>query len=103
MQKNNQEQSHESLWKSQEDRSMHITAEEVCARARGYEQENVWTHWIMLGFTTLLVSWYVYEVYNLISLHMAVGDILLRRRLEIPSKRPEANEVSRAMLTIPKT
>lgn len=61
------EQSHQDLWKSQEEESMQVSIEEVCAKARRYERENVRVHWaVLLGLTPLAV---VAFGHNLIQFH----------------------------------
>lgn len=61
------EQSHEDLWKSQEDESMPVSTEEVRAKAGRYERENVRVYWVaLLGLAPLAVAAFGY---NLIQFH----------------------------------
>jgi hypothetical protein len=69
MEKDKQDQFHEGLWKSQEEEQMHITTEEVRARARRYERENVLAHWILVVLTPLAVTWIAHDLYGLLRLH----------------------------------
>ena len=50
------EKSHEELWKSQEDDSMQISTDEVCAIARRWERKNVPVYWVLLGLTVVFVA-----------------------------------------------
>jgi hypothetical protein len=59
MHEDDREQSHEELWKSQEEESMRISTEEVCAMARRYERKNVRVYWMLLSITALVVAAYV--------------------------------------------
>jgi hypothetical protein len=59
MHDNDREQSHEELWKSQEEESMRISTEEVCAMARRWERKNVPVYWVLLGLTALSVAAYL--------------------------------------------
>ena len=65
MQGNDREQSHQDLWKSQEDGPMQITIDEVRAKARRYERENVLVFWAMLGLTPLFLALFIYNVVRL--------------------------------------
>jgi hypothetical protein len=65
MQGNDREQSHQDLWKSQEDGPMQITTDEVRAKARRYERENVLVFWAMLGLTPLFLALFIYNVVRL--------------------------------------
>ncbi len=56
MHEDNREQSHEELWKSQEEESMQMSTEEVCAMARRWERKNVPVYWVLLGLTVLFVA-----------------------------------------------
>jgi hypothetical protein len=56
MHEDDREQSHEELWKSQEEESMQISADEVCAIARRWERKNVPVYWVLLGLTVLFVA-----------------------------------------------
>ena len=65
MQGNDREQSHQDLWKSQEDVPMQMTTDEVRAKARRYERENVLVFWAMLGLTPLFLALFIYDVVRL--------------------------------------
>jgi hypothetical protein len=56
MHEDDREQSHEELWKSQEEESMQISTAEVCAIARRWERKNVPVYWVLLGLTVLFVA-----------------------------------------------
>jgi uncharacterized RDD family membrane protein YckC len=66
MQKDEQEQLHETLWKSQEEEPMQMTTAEVSTRARKYERENILVFWLMLVLTPLVVAWIVYDLFHLL-------------------------------------
>jgi hypothetical protein len=66
MHEHNREQSHEELWKSQEEGSMQISTDEVCAIARRYERKNVRFYWVLLGFTALFVAAYLSNLIKLL-------------------------------------
>jgi hypothetical protein len=59
MHEDDREQSLEELWKSQEDESMQISTDEVCAMARRWERKNVPVYWVLLGLTALSVAAYL--------------------------------------------
>jgi hypothetical protein len=60
MHEDDREQSHEELWKSQqEEESMQISTDEVCAMARRWERKNVPVYWVLLGLTALSVAAYL--------------------------------------------
>lgn len=59
MHEDDREQSHEELWKSQEEESMRISTDEVCAMARRWERKNVRVYWVLLGLTALSVAAYL--------------------------------------------
>jgi hypothetical protein len=59
MHEDDREQSHEELWKSQEEESMRLSTEEVCAMARRWERKNVRVYWVLLGLTALCVAGYL--------------------------------------------
>jgi hypothetical protein len=60
MHEDDREQSHEELWKSQqEEESMQISTDEVCAMARRWERKNVRVYWVLLGLTALSVAAYL--------------------------------------------
>jgi hypothetical protein len=65
MQRNDREQSHQDLWKSQEDGPMQMTTDEVRAKARRYERENVLVFWAMLGLIPLFLALFIYDVMRL--------------------------------------
>jgi hypothetical protein len=56
MHEDDREQSHEELWKSQEEESMQMSTDEVCAMARRWERKNVPVYWVLLGLTVLFVA-----------------------------------------------
>jgi hypothetical protein len=62
MQEDDREQSHEEVWKSQEEGSMQISTDEVCAMARRWERKNVRVYWVVLGLTALFVVAYAYNL-----------------------------------------
>jgi hypothetical protein len=47
MQGNDREQSHQDLWKSQEEGPMQMTSDEVRAKASKYERESVLVYWVV--------------------------------------------------------
>jgi hypothetical protein len=60
MQRDEQQEIHQELWESQEDEgSMELTVEEVCARARMREKGSVRAYWVVLGFTTLFTAGFI--------------------------------------------
>jgi hypothetical protein len=59
MHADDREQSHEELWKSQEEESMQISTEEVCAMASRYERKNVRVYWLLIGITAFVVAVYL--------------------------------------------
>ncbi len=65
MQRNDREQSHQDLWKSQDDGPMQMTTDEVRAKARRYERENVLVFWAMLGLIPLFLALFIYDVMRL--------------------------------------
>jgi len=65
MQGNDREQSFQDLWKSQEEGPMQITTDEVRAKARWYERENVLVFWAMLGLMPVFLGWFIYELVRL--------------------------------------
>lgn len=65
MQGNEREQSHQDLWKSQEDGPMQMTTDEGRAKARRYERENVLVFWAMLGLIPLFLALLIYDVVRL--------------------------------------
>jgi hypothetical protein len=66
MQGNEREPIHEQLWKSQEEESMQISAEEVCARARRQQRNDGRVGWALVAVTVLIVAAYIR---NLTRLH----------------------------------
>lgn len=56
MREDDPQRAHEALWKSQEDEPVQITTEEVCARARRYDRNNVRSYWVLFGVTALFVA-----------------------------------------------
>ena len=59
MHQDDREQSHEELWKSQDQHSMRISTDEVCVMARRWERKNVRLYWVLLGLTALAVAAYL--------------------------------------------
>ena len=62
MQGDERESIHERLWKSQKEEPMQMTTEEVRARARAYERENVLAHWLLLALGTLGAAAFGYNM-----------------------------------------
>ena len=62
MQGDERESIHERLWKSQKEEPMQMTTEEVRARARTYETENVRVHRLWLALGALGVATFVYNM-----------------------------------------
>ena len=62
MSKDEREQSHEELWKSQPEEPMHISTDEVCARARKYEGDQRRVYWGVLGVTALFVAGFAHNL-----------------------------------------
>jgi type IV secretory pathway VirD2 relaxase len=54
MEGNEREQSHQDSWKSQEEGPIEITTDEVRARVRSYDRENVLVYWVILGRKTVV-------------------------------------------------
>jgi hypothetical protein len=69
VQNNKPVQSHEDLWKSQEEEQMNVSTEEIRARARRYERGNVLERWILACLAPLAVAWIVRDLYGLLRLH----------------------------------
>ncbi len=69
MQNNKLVQSHEDVWKSQEEEQMNISTEEICARARRHERGNVLGYWTLACLAPLAVAWIVHDLYGLLRLH----------------------------------
>jgi len=65
MEGNDREQSHEELWKSQEEEAMQVTTEELCARARTQETVSAWAHWVFVIACVLLLGACVYNLARL--------------------------------------
>jgi hypothetical protein len=65
MQNNKPEQSYEDLWKSQKEEQMNASTDEICARARRCERENVLAYWILACLAPLAVAWIVHDLYGL--------------------------------------
>jgi hypothetical protein len=62
MHEDDRQRSHEELWKSQEDESVQISTEEVCARARRREKTNVRSYWVLFGATALFVVAFIHNL-----------------------------------------
>lgn len=55
-------QSEHHLWQSQEEEQMDVSMEQLRARARKYERENVWGFWVMLFLTPTVLAWAIYDL-----------------------------------------
>jgi hypothetical protein len=72
MQNDNQYQSDQDVWKSQEKEQMDITMEALRIKARRYERENVQCFWLLLCLTPAAVAWICHGIYTFIRLHRPV-------------------------------
>ena len=58
----------ESAWKSLDEREepmKQMTTEELCAKARWYDQQNVWAHWAVLAVILFLLGSFSYNVFHI--------------------------------------
>jgi len=69
MQDDKEQRDHEHIWKAQEVEPMRMSTEELCARARKQERENVFAHWILRGLTPMLAAVVAYEMVRLYQAH----------------------------------
>ncbi len=65
MQEDKLQQFHEHLWKSEEEESMELSPEKLCARAHKYERANVASYWMLLALTPFLAAVVIYELARL--------------------------------------
>jgi hypothetical protein len=77
MREDDRKQSHEELWKSQEDESMPVSTDEVCARARRHARNNVRGYWVLLGVTAFFVAGFLYNLIEVRDPRLIAGTALV--------------------------